>query len=120
MLRYGLNGHRTPGLGSTFTDAQAIADALERDPNGEGFERAFAILANYVGGDLQLVANKAIALGARPDLIKIMLDSLGGETIEVVGTAPSSTAVKVGKLALGAAIVAGLGAGLVAYSRRGA
>jgi len=79
------------GLTETYVDAQRIVTALERAQTDQTyFDTALAILAQYVGEERILVANKAIALGADQAVINNMLATLGtgDEIIEIVGTAP--------------------------------
>jgi hypothetical protein len=70
----------------TYSSAKLIASALESGNEPAAFEE----LSQYAGtSDLQIVADKAIALGADPATIAMFLDSLRGEVIEVEGTAPA-------------------------------
>jgi hypothetical protein len=79
------------GASATYTSAQIIVAALESGNE----DAALTELSQYAGtADLQLVADKSIALGADPDIIAMFVDGLGGETIEVQGEAPVVTAIK--------------------------
>lgn len=79
------------GLTETYVDAQRIVTALDRArSDATYYDTALAILAQYVGDERILVANKAIALGADQAVVNNMLATLGtgDEVIEIVGTAP--------------------------------
>jgi hypothetical protein len=80
------------GAAATYVSAQVIVAALESADEGAALEE----MSKYVGtDDLQLVADKSIALGADPATIGMFLDSLGNsEVIEVSGEAPVVTAIK--------------------------
>lgn len=70
----------------TYVSAQAIVAFLESGDEGAALEE----MSKYVGtSDLQLVADKSVALGADQATIEMFLGSLSsGETIEVSSTAP--------------------------------
>jgi hypothetical protein len=71
------------GAAATYVSAKVIVAALE---NGDE-AGALTELSQYTGtSDLQLVADKSIALGADPDTIAMFVDSLQGETIEISET----------------------------------
>jgi nitrous oxidase accessory protein NosD len=78
------------GLAPTYVSAQVIVAALAKNDQ----EAAFAELGKYAGTELQLVSDKAIALGADPDAVGLLLGALTGETIEVTGEAPVIPSVK--------------------------
>ncbi len=106
-----------PGLGQlgvseTYVDAQRIVTALERaktDP--DYFTSAAEILNSYVEPERTLVINKAIALGADPEILRAIAVS-DGEVIIIEGQAPIVLqrrkipwwAVALGGLASGAVI----------------
>ena len=97
------------GVSQTYVDAQRIVTALERaqqDPTY--FDSAIEILNAYVEPERTEVINKAIALGADPQIVRSLAQS--GEVIEIVGSAP---VIKIGTkrfrlplLAIGGGILA--------------
>lgn len=80
------------GLSQTYVDAQRIVTALERARTDESYyDTALAILSEYTDAERQEIANKAIALGADPDIINNFMQtlSMADEVIEITDTAPS-------------------------------
>jgi hypothetical protein len=106
------------GLGeTTYQTAQKVAAAL----TANDYWSAAGLMSALSPADLAEVAKKSIALGADPDMIKSLVDTLGQtEVIEVSSTAPKPVPVAApgmptwAKLLLGAVIVGG---GVYAYKK---
>jgi hypothetical protein len=81
------------GFGTTSAETYAAAQAVVEALSQGSWEDAFATLGMFVGSDLNQVADKAIALGADPDAIQSLLETLNNpEVIEVTGEAPPAPA----------------------------
>ncbi len=101
----------------TYIDAQRIVTALDRAQQDPGyFDTATEILNSYVEPERSLVVNKAIALGADPDIVRALLVKGEGEVIEITSSGPVIKRARPKWALVGASIV-GLLIGAFTYRK---